>query len=258
MPRLARTILPRIRKSIAERGIVASVLRSFLLPVHLYREYRDARAAGRNHERSEFDAAYGVETDEGGGGRTYLSDLEIPSRNWIYGVDYIAIEPERFRELVSQLNIRFEDFAFVDFGSGKGRALLLAAEFPFKRIVGIEFAPELHAIAQRNIRSYGNPKRRCANIESICMDFSEYELPDEPCVLYFFDPCGGSVLAKTLENIRRSLEQRPRTIYLLYVAPPQEGVERAADFLAPVARDAARNFCIFTNALPRESHRSQD
>jgi SAM-dependent methyltransferase len=249
MPRLARTILPRIRKSIAERGIVASVLRSFLLPIHLIREYRDARAAGRNAERSEFDAAYGVETDEAGGDRTYLSDLEIPSRNWIYGTDYIAIEPERFHELLSQLKISFEDFVFVDFGSGKGRALLLAAEFPFKRIVGVEFAPELHAIAQRNIRSYENPKQRCSNIESICMDFSEYELPDEPCVLYFFDPCEGSVLAKTLENIRSSLERRPRTIYLLYVAPPQEGVERAAAFLALVAHDAARNFCIFTNAL---------
>jgi len=250
MPRLARTILPRIRKSIAERGIVASLLRSFLLPIHLFREHRDARAAARQRERSEFDAAYGVETDEDAGGRTYLSDLEISSPNWIYGVDYIAIEPERFRAAMSQLKIRFEDFAFVDFGSGKGRALLLAAEFPFRRIVGIEFAPELHAIAQRNIRSYVNPKQRCASIESICADFSACEPPDGPCILYFYNPCERRVLAKTLENIRASLEKQPRTIYLLYVAPSHEGAVRSADFLVPLARDAARNFCIYTNAAP--------
>jgi SAM-dependent methyltransferase len=250
MPRLARTILPRIRKSIAERGIVASLLRSFLLPLHLFREHREARAAARQHELSEFDAAYEVETDEDGGGRTYLSDLKISSPNWIYGVDYIAIEPERFRAAISQLKIRFEDFSFVDFGSGKGRALLLAAEFPFRRIVGIEFAPELHAIAQRNIRSCVNPKQRCANIESICADFSACEPPDGPCVLYFYNPCEKRVLAKTLENIRVSLEKQPRTIYVLYVAPVHEDVVRSADFLVPLARDAARNFCIYTNVAP--------
>ncbi len=250
MPRLARTILPRIRKSIAERGIAASLLRGFLLPIHLFREHRDARAAAKQHERSEFDGAYGVETDEDAGGRTYLSDLDISSPNWIYGVDYIAIEPDRFRSAMSQLKIRFEDFAFVDFGSGKGRALLLAAEFPFRRIVGIEFAPELHAIALRNIRSYVNPKQRCADIESICADFSACEPPDGPCVLYFYNPCEGRVLAKTLENIRASLQKLPRTIYVLYIAPAHEDVVRSADFLVPLARDAARNFCIYTNAAP--------
>ncbi len=250
MPRLARTIIPRIKKSIAERGILSTICRSVLLPIHLFREHREALAAAREPERSEFDATYGVETDEDAGGRTYLSDLEIPSANWIYGVDYIAIEPDRFRAAMSQLEIRFEDFAFVDFGSGKGRALLLAAEFPFKKVVGIEFAPELHAIAQRNIRSCANPKQRCANLESICADFSAYEPPDGPCVFYFYNPCEGRVLAKTLENIRASLQKQPRTIYLLYIAPAHEDVVRSADFLVPLARDAARNFCIYTNAAP--------
>jgi SAM-dependent methyltransferase len=248
MPRLTRTIIPRIKKSIAERGILASILRSVLLPIHLFREHRDALAAAQEHQRSEFDAAYGVETNEGARGRTYLSDLEIPSANWIYGVDYIAIEPERFRALLSQLLIRFEDFTFVDFGSGKGRALLLAAEFPFKKIVGVEFAPELDAVAQQNIKNYRNPGRRCMAIESVCMDFSGYELPGGPCVFYFYNPCEGRVLAKTLENIRKSLEKEPRTIYALYVAPAHEEMLRSAGFLIPVTHDPARNFCIYWNA----------
>jgi SAM-dependent methyltransferase len=248
MPRLTRTIVPRIKKSIAERGILASILRSVLLPIHLFREHRDALAAAREHERSEFDGAYGVETDEGAGGRTYLSDLEIPSANWIYGVDYIAIEPERFRAAMSHLAIRFEEFTFVDFGPGKGRALLLAAEYPFKKIMGIEFAPELDAIAQRNIMNYTNPEQRCSAIESVCADFSAYEPPDGPCVFYFYNPCEGRVLAKTLENMGRSLEKEPRTTYVLYIAPAHEEVFRSAGFLVPVTHDPARNFCIYTNA----------
>ncbi len=250
MPRLTRTIIPRIKKSIAERGILASLLRSILLPVHLFREHKRARSAARDHERSEFDDAYGVETDEDAGGRTYLSDLEIPSATWIYGVDYIAIEPERFRAALSQLAIQFENFTFVDFGSGKGRALLLAAEFPFKRIVGVEFAPELHAIAQRNIRNCRNPKQRCAAIESVLMDFSAYEPPGGPCVFYFYNPCEERVLGKTIENVRRSLEKEPRTIYIVYVAPAHEEAMRVAGRFHLRASDPAGNYCIYTNVAP--------
>ena len=249
MPRLRRTIIPRIKKSIAERGLLATLFRSVLLPIHLFREHRDARGAAQRHQPSEFDAAYGVVTDEGAGGRTYLSDLEIPSANWIYGVDYIAIEPERFRAMLSQLAIRFEEFTFIDFGSGKGRALLLAAEYPFRKIAGVEFSPELDSIAQQNVKNYLNPKQRCYAIESVCMDFSAYEPPGGPCVFYFYNPCEACVLAKTFENIRRSLEREPRAIYVLYVAPAHEEVVRVAGFLVQVASDPARNFCIYATRM---------
>jgi len=58
----------------------------------------------------------------------------------------------------------------------------------------------------------------------------------------------GRVLARTLENIRQSLGKEPRAIYVIYVAPAQEELLRSAEFLAPVARDLERNYCIFRNA----------
>jgi hypothetical protein len=70
---------------------------------------------------------HGVETDGKYRKWTYLSDLDIPSPNWIEGNDYLPIEPERFKRVLASLDITFEDFTFVDFGSGKGRALLLAS-----------------------------------------------------------------------------------------------------------------------------------
>jgi hypothetical protein len=48
---------------------------------------------------------------------------------------------------------RPEDFTVIDFGSGKGRALIVASECPFRRIIGVEFALELHRDAQQNIRA---------------------------------------------------------------------------------------------------------
>src|SRR5262249_10777707 len=123
MPKLMKTVVPRFRKSLAERGIFATLLRSTLLPYHLLREFVTAKRLEREPENSEFDRKYGVDTDGEVGGWTYLSDLEIPSPNWIYGRNYAGIEPERFFPIIESLPIRFEDYTFIDFGSGKGRAL---------------------------------------------------------------------------------------------------------------------------------------
>jgi len=132
--------------------VLVSLSRAVFLPVHLFREYRAARRLVRDQRRSDFDRAYDVDTDGDFGGWTYLSDLSIPSPNWIHGNNYTGIDPERFSGILAGVTIKFEDFVFIDFGSGKGRALLLASEFPFKRIVGVEFSPELHAAAVDNIR----------------------------------------------------------------------------------------------------------
>ena len=154
MPRVMKTLIPRIRKSLRERGFVTSLRRSFLLPIHLLKEYREARSLRPSGDASGFDHQYGVETDGTFEGWTYLSDLDIPSPNWIDGNNYAAIEPLRFKHVLAAFDMALEDYTFIDFGSGKGRALLLASEYPFKRIVGLEFSPELHAIAEQNIQRY--------------------------------------------------------------------------------------------------------
>jgi SAM-dependent methyltransferase len=248
MPRPMKTLIPRIKKSLAQRGLVASLFRSALLPVHLFQEYRIAKELARDQQRSDFDLAHAVETDGDIGGWTYLSDLNIPSPNWIYGTNYAAIEPQRFFWILSSLEINFEDFVFIDFGSGKGRALLMASEFPFKSIVGIEFSPELHVIAQRNILKFKNPRQQCKFIESVCMDFTDFDLPGEPCVLFFFDPCEEKVFAETLENIRRFLQERRLPIYLIYVAPRGERLLSSVEFLVKLSTNEEYKFSVYKNA----------
>jgi hypothetical protein len=170
MPRVTRTMIPRIKKSLRERGLVTSLCRSFLLPVHLLREFRAAKLLRPASQVSEFDSAYSVNTDGRFEGWTYLSDLDIASPNWIDGNDYAAIDPERFRRVISSFDIAFEDFTFIDFGSGKGRALLLASEFPFRRILGLEFSPELHRVVMGNIQRYSSATQKCRNIHSLNVD----------------------------------------------------------------------------------------
>jgi SAM-dependent methyltransferase len=242
VPKLLRTLIPRIKRSFAERGVIQSLLRAPTLPFHILREQRIARKLARESERSDFDVRYGVDTDGdiGGGksnlrGRTFLSDLNIPSPNWIYGKDYSPISPERFNKTLSSLQIEFDDLAFVDFGSGKGRALLLASEFPFKKIIGVEFSPELHSVAQANLLKYSSSTQACKKLESICMDFVDFQLPEDACLLYFLDPCREKVHAKILQNVLRSWREHPRRIYILYLSPLHKGVFDSSPFLRKLA-----------------------
>ena len=246
MPHVMKTVLPRIRRSLQDRGVLISLGRSVLLPIHLLQEYRKARKNIGIQERSDFDVKNHVHTDGDTNGWTHLSDLKIPSANWIYGRNYAPIEPARFEAVVCGLDVRFEDFVFVDFGSGKGRALLLASEFPFARVVGVEFSPELHQIAQQNIQEWAG-RRKSGPVESVCMDFMAFNLPAEPVILFFFDPCEDVVFTKLLRNISKSLEASPRAAYVIYVAPTKSKKELLdqAGWLLQVSENATLNSCVY-------------
>lgn len=95
---------------------------------------------------------------------------------------YQPTEPEAFREMMAALPISFPDFTFVDLGSGKGRTLLLASEYPFHRIVGVEILPELHRAAEENIRAYRGSNHTSVKIESVLMDAGDFEFPPAPLV----------------------------------------------------------------------------
>src|SRR6185436_7767539 len=68
-------------------------------------------------------------------------------------IQYEGIVPKTLRKIIAALG-PVDGYTFVDLGSGMGRAVLVASEFPFRRIVGVEIAAELHAIAGRNVRRY--------------------------------------------------------------------------------------------------------
>jgi hypothetical protein len=257
MPRVYKTVIPRIRKSVRDHGLAKSMLRGVLLPMHLVREYLAARKLRPDEGTSDFDRAHDVDTDGEFGGWTYLSDLSIPSSNWIEGHDYRAIEPDRFGGVLTSLGILFDDYTFVDYGSGKGRALLLASEFPFKEIVGLEFSPELHRTAEENIRRYRSPTQRCRNIRSVIVDFTEFDLPRGPLVLFFFDPCRGRVLQQVVSRIERSLMASSNPVYLAYVAPrlETERLLRSSKLLKEHSRNALFNFVIYQRTDdPRDRH----
>jgi SAM-dependent methyltransferase len=123
---------------------------------------------------------------------------------------------------LSQADLR--EFVFIDLGSGKGRTLLMASDYPFRRIMGVELLPALHQIAKENLSKYHGEAQKCFALEAICGDAREFALPDEPLVLYLFNPFPEAGLRSVLANLGESLRASPRAVYVLYHNPLLEHV----------------------------------
>ena len=132
---------------------------------------------------------------------------------------YQPTDPALFREMMASLPIEFNQFTFVDLGSGKGRTLLIAAEYPFQKIIGVELIAELHRAAVENIRAYHSATQQCSQIDAVCMDACEFILPESPLVLYLFNPLPEAGLRRVLRNLELSLQQSPRPLWIVYHNP---------------------------------------
>jgi len=168
-------------------------------------------AERRSGDDDGFDDEMGVAT----AGIVRLESLSVPAEGRLLGHRYQPSDPSTLRRTLAALPIRYEEFVFVDIGSGKGRALLVAAEFPFERIVGVELAEELHKIALANISTYSNPAQRCLAIETLCADATEYELPNLPLVVYFYNPFLEPVMQRVMANVVASVAARPRPAFVV-------------------------------------------
>ena len=141
----------------------------------------------------------------------------------LFNSPYQPTEPAIFDEMLERLNLDFREFTFIDIGSGKGRALLMAAEFSFRRILGVELLPELHGIAQENLKHLSESGKGSL-VESLCVDAREFVFPAEPTVLYLFNPLPETGLRQFVENLQKSLRENPRPVFLLYHNPMLEHV----------------------------------
>jgi SAM-dependent methyltransferase len=189
----------------------------------LWEFVRDSTPERRNlrYGDAEFDWDHRVDTTSG----------TVGWRDRLLGAFHSPYQPTEaalFHEMLSALNEQmgcdFRDFVFIDLGSGKGRTLLMASDYPFRRIVGVELLPELHRVARENIRRYRSDFQKCFALESICADAIEFAFPAEPIVLFLFNPLPGAGLRRVIANLEQSLRAHPRKVFVLYHNPLLEHV----------------------------------
>ena len=159
--------------------------------------------------RNGFDERFGVVTSG------YEADPELSGE----GVPYARTPELVFEEAMRAVAADLRGFTFVDIGAGKGLALLLASRYPFQRIVGVEFSKPLVETALANFRAFKDQAQRCSDLSCVCADALFYVLPEEPLVLYLFNPFQGSLMRGMARKVAERLRGRPEDIWLIYVNP---------------------------------------
>ena len=140
------------------------------------------------------------------------------------GCRYQPSEPALFHKSIRQLGIDYRQFVFLDLGSGKGRTLLMASDYPFQKIVGVEAVRALHHVALENIRRYRSATQKCFVLESVCGDARDFSFPPVPLVVFLFNPLPEAGLRLAMANLLASLRRHPRPVYVVYHNPLLEHV----------------------------------
>jgi hypothetical protein len=231
----------KIEKSIRQRGVRATI-RLSLYNLAYYAGKLTPSALARAKRERDFDKSFGVDT----AGTIDLSDLgDVFGVAAELGTRYEPIAPAIFHTVMEELRrarIDLSALTFIDYGCGKGRALLLASHYPFRSIIGIEISSKLFTIASDNIGRYQAPDRKCLDLSVVNGDALEWEPPDRPTLFYFYHPFEPELLAQVLDRLRASMVKHPRKAYVLYIGDTEDMVPDS-DFLTPVfvQRDEPRH-----------------
>jgi len=164
---------------------------------------------------------------------------------------YQPTDASLFHEMLEHIKTDFSKFTFLDLGSGKGRVLLIASNYPFRRIVGVELLPELHRIAVKNVRAYNSGLQPCFALECVLGDALDFVFPAEPTVLYLFNPLRESGMEQLASNLAASLRQHPRPFFVLYHNPVLEDVLMRDGSLKKI--DGTHQYSVLASAMVTDS-----
>jgi SAM-dependent methyltransferase len=177
-----------------------------------------ANGADTPESDAEFDARYGtdtagsVEPSDLGIGNTEASKLAIrylpsPLRVTSWMLERIGIDPR--------------DYSFVDLGCGKGRVLMVAAQRPFQKVVGVEISTDLAAIARRNIDRFRRSSEHVPAITVENTDVRKFTMPPGNLLIHMYHPFDPIISAAVFARLAATQRQPPRRVVVAYLTYTQ-------------------------------------
>lgn len=203
-------------------GIFLSEMREFL---------REATPSRRKQRYGDVDFDWDYRVDTTSANVSRRTDL----LGTLAGRPYQPADPSLFHESIRALALDYTEFDFIDLGSGKGRTLLMASDYPFRRIVGVEIVPELHRVAMDNIRRYRSDSQKCFAVQSVCGDARDFQFPPAPTVLFLFNPLPEAGLRTVVAALEKSLREQPRQVFVVYHNPVLEDVLSEGGMLTKIS-----------------------
>ncbi len=156
---------------------------------------------------------YGINTT----GADELKKLENKGIDITHATIYMPVSYTFLEEIFQQLPASVRDH-FLDIGSGKGRALCIAAHHGFKKVTGIDFSKELCDAAKDNL-AITKQKIPALQYDIINNDAFYFEIPADVDCIFFFNPFDEIIMSGVADNILNSLQHHPRKVYIIYVNP---------------------------------------
>lgn len=174
------------------------------------------RSAGRR-----FDHDYGVTTQA----ILFLTDLDPDAVGdaGAHATHYEPVPVTDFRALLRHVpRETVETATFVDVGAGMGRALLLACEYPFVQVTGVEVSPGLFEVARDNIATASRANRRCNDIRIVRDDARIWNYPAGDLVVFMYNPFDADAMTAALGAILN--RRNPQATWLLYHTPVERKI----------------------------------
>jgi len=183
-----------------------------------------------------FDRRLGIET------RIVVPVVDMHDVEPTVAAHAVQYEPStlpKFERAMRAIELDHRTFTFIDFGSGKGRVLMLAAAYPFRRVIGIEMSAALHSTASENVAAFRQRAPGAAPVELVCGDARTLAVPDGDLLAYFYNPFDETVLRPVWEGLRKVAASGRRRLFVLYVNPACRDVFDSATELRCLYDDGA-------------------
>lgn len=197
-----KTVTRKVLRSLADQGVASTAGLVAKNIVHEWRWWMDR----------SIDRRLGTDTS----GQLGLASLSIDSCNQRHGVYYEPTPTPLLERMLDNVTVDRSAFHLVDLGSGKGRVLLVAAIRGFRAVTGIEFARELHAVAQFNVRKLRQQHPEAAPVHCVCGDAAEFVFPPGDLLIFAYNPFDAPVMRAVTQRLADSLRGQPRRVVMIY------------------------------------------
>ena len=124
----------------------------------------------------------------------------------------------------------------------------MAGTFPFARVIGVEVSSELNEAAERIVKEVWD-RMSASQVLFVRADAAALNLPDDATVLYFYNPFFGELLRKVMARVLRSLERKPRDMWIVTCVPATPVSARST--LRSGSRNRIRSSCSAKSGIRR-------
>ncbi|MEL7542371.1 MAG: methyltransferase domain-containing protein [Pseudomonadota bacterium] len=157
-------------------------------------------------------------------GTQALSDLTVPSGNKLAGTFYDPTPRLVIRWILDALaaertGLNLGQWNFIDIGTGRGRVVMEAAQHPFRRVVGVEFAQELAEAAEENVAAMPLERIAARRVGVVHADAAQWTPPPGPTIYFLYNPFDASVLQHFVRNALDAGEASRTPAIFAYLNP---------------------------------------